>query len=188
MPDLQGILVGNVEPETPAAAAGLVVGDVILEFNRQSTSDVPRFRALVAEAGVGIEVPVTVLRDGSTKTLKVTLAARPDTREPVPFEAPPAPVEDWLGADFAEISSDLVEEYELERNDGLVVTRVGLSGAAARGGLREGDIVLEVNRKAVEDENDLERELDTAKRARRPAVFLVQRGGITTFVSVRPQG
>jgi S1-C subfamily serine protease len=187
--EVEGILVGNVEPETPAAEAGLEVGDIILDFANRSTSDVPSFRAFVAEAGVGIEVPVTVLRDGKRKSLEVTLAERPDTQEPpVPHEAPVEPGEDWLGAEVESISPELAEEYELDRRDGVVVTRVSLGGAAARGGLREGDVVLEVNRQRVRDENQLRRELSDAHRARKPAVLLVERGGITTFVSVRPLG
>ena len=78
----QGILVGSVEDDTPAQESGLEVGDVILEFNDQPVSNVSEFRALVADAGVGVDVPILLLRNGETRNLHVVLAERPDTPEP----------------------------------------------------------------------------------------------------------
>jgi len=184
MSSLAGILVGSVEGDTPAERAGLEVGDVILEFNQTPLPGVPEFRSIVAEAGVGVDVPIVFLRDGEKMSLNVVLDERPDT--PAPPRRKREPVEgDWLGATMEDIDSGLVDELNLAVDDGIVVTELDAGGAAARGGLRVGDVILEVNRSDVATMGDLDRMLESAHAAEKPLVFLVRRGTTTTFVSVR---
>jgi serine protease Do len=194
MPGLAGILVGSVEKETPAERSGLKVGDVILEFNRKTVRDVPDFRALVAEAGVGVSVPIRYLRDGREATLQVVLDERPDTptppaelETPAPEEPKPAQ-EHWIGAVFQDIDDELVKSLELDVEEGVVLTELDPAGIAAQAGLRVGDVIREVNRKPVASAGETERALETARKAMKPIVFLMQRGTATTFVSVRPPG
>ncbi len=187
MPDLAGILVGSVEDDTPAEHAGLEVGDVLVEFNDRPLVDVPQFRAIVADAGVGTDVPLALMRDGKRLDLHVVLEERPDT--PPPPRRSPEPVEgDWLGARIQDIDGDLVKDLGLLVERGVVVTEVDAGGAAARGGLRVGDVILEVNRSEVSNRDDIDRELDRAVESDKPVVFLVRRGGTTTFVAVRSHG
>jgi len=187
MPRLAGILVGSVESNTPAAAAGLKVGDVILEFAGEPVENVAAFRALVAEAGVGVDVPIRLLRDREEVALTVVLAERPDTQEPPRRRV--RPVEETpLGAVLDDISPDYVESYSLQTENGVVVTEVSTGGVAARGGLREGDVILEINRSPVRNRRAAEAELNQAREAGKPIVFLVRRGAATAFVSVRLEG
>jgi S1-C subfamily serine protease len=187
MPRLAGILVGSVEPRTPAAEGGLEVGDVILDFADEPVENVATFRALVAEAGVGVDVPIRLLRDREEKRLTVVLAERPDTQEP-PRRRVRVAEETPLGAVLDDISPDYVESYSLQTEDGVVVTGVSSGGVAARGGLREGDVILEINRAPVRDRRGAEAELHQAREAGKPIVFLVRRGATTAFVSVRLEG
>jgi serine protease Do len=184
MPALHGILVGSVSADTPAKRSGLEVGDIIMEFDGADVASVPEFRALVADAGVGVDVPIRLLRQGDPKTLHVVLAERPDTFEP-PARRTREVETATLGATFEEVSPDLVDTYRLEQNSGVVITDLNPGGAGLRGGLREGDIVLEINKGRVQTSNDAERELRRAERHGKPVVFLVLRGDMTTFVSVR---
>jgi len=186
-PDLDGILVGSVEGGTPADQGGLKVGDVILEFNRSRVTEVSDFRALVAQAGVGEEVPILLLRDGKEQNLNVVLAERPDTPEPPPHRIQ-SPHGLDLGFRFEDISDSLVENYELPVQEGVVVTGVDVGSPARRGGLREGDVILEVNRSHVGSKIQVEREMIRARNLGKPVVFLVQRGTTTTYVSVRSEG
>lgn len=187
MPELQGILLGSVEKETPAKEAGLEVGDVILEFNGTAVASVPEFRALVARAGVGVDVPIRLLRDGEPRELQVVLAERPDTVEP-PTRRTAPPEESELGATLEDISPNLVETYKLSREQGVVITKIRTGSAARRGGLREGDIILEINKESIASLPEAERQLERAQRRGKPIVFLVERGGTTTFISVRLEG
>lgn len=184
MPNLRGILVGSVEDDTPAMRGGLEVGDVILEFNRHAIRDVQGFRAVVADAGVGVDVPILILRDGEEKRIRVVLAQRPDTVEP-PAHRRRAPSEDvWLGATWENITGKLTRTYELQVEQGVVVTGVERGSAAHVRGLREGDVILELNREAVADAGELERRLNQAHRTGKAVVLLVQRGTTTTFVEL----
>jgi serine protease Do len=187
MPDLEGILLGSVEAGTPAADAGLEVGDVILEFNGVEVRNVPEFRALVARAGVGVDVPIRLLRDGDPQDVDVVLAERPDTQAPPSRRTAPSE-EPELGATLEDISGDLIEAYELSRDSGVVVTGTDSGGAARRGGLREGDVILEINKEPIGSKHDAEVQLERAQRRGKPVVFLVERGSSTTYISVRLDG
>lgn len=188
MPSLHGILVGSVEDDTPAKASGLEVGDVILEFDGSKVATVPAFRARVAEAGVGVDVPIRLVRDRREMQLHVVLAERPDTPEPPERHPHETPGGVSFGATVDDVSPELVESYGLQVDSGVVVTGVDMGGLAARGGLREGDLVLEINKERVGDKRDAEARMRAAEEAGKPVVFLVQRGSQTTFVSVRVAG
>jgi len=187
MPDLHGILVGSVEDGTPADASGLQVGDVILEFDGSTVATVPEFRAKVAEAGVGVDVPIRLVRDGVEKQLHVVLAERPDTQEP-PERHPHESEGPSFGATLDDVSPDLVKTYDLPLHQGVVVTQVELGGLASRGGLREGDLILEINKQEVGSKRDAEARMRDAEAEGKPVVFLVRRGAQTTFVSLRRAG
>jgi serine protease Do len=184
LPASEGILVGNVQPDTPAQDGGLEAGDVILEFNDESVSTVPEFRALVARAGVGVDVPIKLLRKGEPMGIHVVLAERPDTPTP-PRRHAREPDALWLGATFSDISVPLAKEYALDRTKGVVVTKVRGGSQASQSGLREGDIVLEVNRIAVESKREVDDALGKARDDGKPAVLLIERGGNTAFVTIR---
>ena len=96
--------------------------------------------------------------------------------------------EHWLGAVLQDIDQDLVVNLELAVDEGVVITELDAMGAAARGGLRVGDVIREVNRKTVTGAREAERALEAARKAMKPIVFLIQRGTTTTFVAVRPPG
>jgi len=147
---LSGVYVGDVEPQSPAELGGLRKGDVILEFDGTAVADVPQFRRIVADAGVGTEVTVRVHREGAERELHVTLALRPDTVEP-PTDVPEIREEDWLRAQVEEITPESVSFHNLARLEGLVVTRLDSSGRGAVGGMRVGDVILAVNGVTVSD-------------------------------------
>jgi serine protease Do len=70
----------------------------------------------------------------------------------------------------------------------VVVTEVELGGLASRGGLREGDLILEINKEEVGSKRDAEARMQDAEADGKPVVFLVRRGAQTTFVSLRRAG
>src|SRR5437588_163508 len=74
-----GALVGEVTPKSPAEKAGLEAGDIIEDFNGKKVTDSHHLKLEVARVAPGTKVPVTVLRDGSTKHLEVTIKELPGT-------------------------------------------------------------------------------------------------------------
>jgi serine protease Do len=184
--DLKGVLVGSVEAGTPAEQGGLRVGDIILAFNGKPVPDAPTFRSLVAEAGVGVGVPIHLLRDGKAEDLRVVLAERPGTPDP-PVRHSRHVESGPFGATLVDISSKLKDEYELQSENGVVVTEVRSNSPARRGGLRVGDVVLEINRAKFKDAHEASDLVIQAQEKEKPVIFLVQRGATTTYLSVHFQ-
>jgi len=184
--DQRGVLVGSVENGTPADQGGLEVGDIILSFNGQPVDDVPTFRSLVAEAGVGVGVPIHLIRDGKAENLRVVLAERPNTPDP-PIRHSHHTESGPFGATLSNISDKLKNDFELQVDKGVVVTEVRGNSPARRGGLRVRDVVLEINRTKITDAREASEMVAAAQEKEKPLVFLVQRDATTTYLSVHFQ-
>ncbi|WP_344762551.1 DegQ family serine endoprotease [Actimicrobium antarcticum] len=181
----QGALVQKVETGGPAEKAGVEAGDIILKFNNVAidrSSDLPR---LVGNTKPGTRSTITVWRKGANRDLTVTVAemeqektAKREEKKPKAEQAANA-----LGL----VASDLSDAQKKElKIDGGVAVELA-EGAAARAGLRAGDIVLRLNNTDIKDAKQfaaLVAKLDSKKMA----VILVRRGDASQFVPIRPNG
>jgi Do/DeqQ family serine protease len=184
-----GILVEDVIPNRPAAAAGMEQGDVIVRFDGEDVSDDNRFRLKVGNTPPGTVVPVEVIRDGRRVEMEVTLGERPD-RDVVASAEPPEAGDSWLGLRVDDASkNELRRRYSLERGqEGVVVVGVREGSPADEAGIREGDIITEVYSHEVNSLQDYVEISDKLKDREAPIAFLVKRGRSTTYVPVRPGG
>lgn len=171
-----GVLIRGVQDGTPAAEAGLRVGDVVLEFDRKAVADLPSFRMLVARTEAGRSVPVTIYRDGRTEERRVQLAERPAVEQTVQAAAPVAP-SDELGLEFE------AEPAEGEPA-GARVRGVKAGTRASLAGVQPDDLVVEVNGTAVGSPEACEARIHEAEPSGRPAVLRVVRRGETWFVAL----
>lgn len=183
----RGALVTDV-PEGPAANAGMVAGDVILTFDGIEIEDTRELVRIVGNSPVGKEVPVAVLRDGDMEDLTVVLGRR-ETSEAVAFPASddtaePEPAE-VLGLTLSEITPELVDQYSITVETGLVITGINADSEAASKGLLEGDVITEAGQQAVATVADLEARIEAATEAGRKSILLlVRRGGDPRFVAL----
>jgi serine protease Do len=164
----RGVLISGVDPRGPAGPAGMRTGDVIVNLNGREIRDSRQLQRIVAEAPVGTDVAVGVVRDGRSTELKVTLARR---------EAPArmAPAVSALGMELSGVTRALRRELEL-RDDvrGVVVIAVDPGSPAAGQGIRPGTVITEVHNTAVDSPGDFVRRVEALKaEGRRSAVFLV---------------
>ncbi|MBI4239149.1 MAG: DegQ family serine endoprotease [Deltaproteobacteria bacterium] len=143
----EGALISEVMPNGPAEQAGLKTGDIVVEIDGKKVKDSHELRNHVAFSPVGKIVKLTVLRDGARQEISVTLAARPD--EKVAKES--SGVTEKLGIAVEGLSDQLRGKYRTEANEGVVITEIDPQGIGAQMGLREGDVLLEFNRKPVKD-------------------------------------
>jgi serine protease Do len=182
-----GILVQSVQPDTPAAKAGLHRGDVIVQFNGQHVSDDSKFRMMVASTPVGQTVPVTVVRDGSEQKLDVTLAERPE--EDAVASAPATETKAWLGLHVEDAkNADTRRQFALDRGQtGVVVTDVEDGSPADDAGLQEGDVITEVYSHEVGNLDEYVAISKKLKERKDPIAFLVKRGRSTMYVPVIPE-
>jgi serine protease Do len=163
--DDQGALVGDVVPKGPADKAGLKNGDVILEFNGKPVKDSRHLKLEVARAKPGEMVPVKILRENDSKTLKVTLRELPATEKLAKAESTDAEETDALhGVTVTDLSAQARRQFNVPREiQGALVTDVDPGSAAAEAGLKPGDVIIEINRKPVVSAEDAAKLTENAK-------------------------
>jgi len=170
----EGVLVTQTYEGDPADKAGIKEGDVIVAVDDKRIASSRELSRTVAEAGVGNKMSLTVLRDGREKEVDVKLAKRPDTE---PTMARGEARSDDLGLKVREIDPEIAERLGMDENTkGVVVTGVNPDSKAAEADIRQGDVVIEINRKPVtslEDYKDQLRKIDTGDTVQ----MLLRRGG-----------
>jgi serine protease Do len=163
--DDQGALVGDVVPKGPADRAGLRAGDVIVNFNGKPVQDSRRLKFDVAATAPGKTVPVQVLRDGSRKTLQVTVRELPGDEKLA--QTTPADSKDtgtMNGVGVADLDARTRREIGAPASlQGALVTSVEEGSPAAEAGLRPGDVIVELNRQPVRGADDAVRLTENAK-------------------------
>lgn len=185
-----GALITDV-PDGPAKDAGLKTGDVIMQFDGVDVADTRGLVRQVGNSPVGATVRVTVLRDGKSQIIKVTLGRR----EEADAETPTAEVEkedetpktkSMLGLTLTPLTDAIREELGADANiAGLAVTEVDEASEAYEKGLRTGDIITEAGQQKVTSIEDLEKRVEAAKDAgRKSLLLLVRRAGDPRFVAL----
>jgi serine protease Do len=173
----EGALVSKVEPDSPAAKAGLKTGDVILAWNGQSISDSADLPPRVADTKPGAQASIKVWRDGSEKQLTIAVGEMPADQATLASAAVSAS-QGKLGVAVRPLAE--AEAKQAGTDGGLLVERA--QGAAAKAGVRRGDVILGVNGKPVRTPDELKRAIDGAGKQ---AALLVQRGEARIFVPVQ---
>ncbi|MGB5055134.1 MAG: DegQ family serine endoprotease [Nitrospirales bacterium] len=175
-PDTQGALVSEVMEDSPAKKAAIQRGDIIRKYDSQTVTDTRHLRSLVAESVPNSPVTLHVLRDGTPRELQVTLSEMPKDVRAL------ASTGEVRG--HHALSGITVESMPLGER-GMKVTKVDPESTAFRAGIREGDIILEINREAVNNADDFQR-LTGQLESKDRVLLLLQRGRSTIFFSVTP--
>jgi serine protease Do len=171
--DPKGVLVTQVFPGDPADKAGIKVKDVIIAVDGKPVGTSRELSSAVAGMPVGKEVPVKILRDGNEQTVKVQLAERKETEQEVKAAAPDT---EELGIRAVDLNPEAARRFGIDENEkGVLIAAVKPGSKADQAGLRQGDIVKEVNRAAVHSVSALKAEFAKAKSGD-SVPFLVKRG------------
>jgi len=145
--DGKGILVNEVFEGDPAAVAGIKPGDIITSIGGERLESPNQLSRVVAGFGPGEEVEVQVIRDGQPLIFPVFLGIKKE--KPMVTSLPPMQNGIDLGIDVSPITDELADRYKIDDRDGILVTKVGRQSIAYSEGLREGDVIKEVNRVEV---------------------------------------
>lgn len=175
-PDQKGVLVSDVVEDSPAEEGGLKRGDIIRQYDSYEVKDSRHLRSLVAETRPNASVTIQVLRNGDEQQVKVRIAEMPQDLEAFASSDEARGKHALTGITVKPFSSG---------EKGVEVTEVKRGSAASRAGIREGDIIREINRQVVRDLDDfqrLTRKLDADDRV----LLLLQRGRTTIFLSITP--
>lgn len=186
-----GALVTDV-PEGPASEAGMEAGDVIISFAGTTVGDTRGLVRQVGNSPVGETVRVTVMREGKSMTLRVTLGRREEAEGAVPAvaagpeESDDPVTKDLLGLTLTTLTDELREELGAEASmQGLAVTGVDEASEAFEKGLRAGDVITEAGQQKVTSIAELEQRVSAAEEAgRKSLLLLVRRAGDPRFVAL----
>jgi len=176
-----GALVANVSKDGPADKAGVKVGDVIVEFDGKEVKDSGDLPIIVARTPVEKKVRMKVLRDKKDVYLNVAVGELKDEEV-----VATAPEKGELGLTVQRLTPQMAESLGVEKAEGVVVTAVEPGSAADESGIRRGDVIVEVDRKAVRSLEDYKKAVAGVRKGR-GVLFLVRRGESTLFLALKPQ-
>jgi serine protease Do len=178
--DPRGVLVGDVTPNSPAQAAGLRRGDIILEVDGKAMANSNQLRMTISMMQPGSEAQLKVVRDGSVRDFKIELRELP-TEQAENNKQSGDQSQASAGVEVTNLTPEIAQQLNLpETTTGVVVERVSPSSPLADSGLQRGDVIEEVNHMPVKNVSDFQNAM--AKDAVHP-LLLVNRGGRTVYIA-----
>jgi serine protease Do len=181
VPQTGGALVGEVSPDTPAAKAGVRRGDVILSLNGQTVTSANDLRLRISQMAPGSTAKLQISRDGKTQDVAVALGELPEKAEEAGTDEKSSG--GLEGVDVQELTSDIAQQLQLAPGTrGVVVTQVDPASAAAAAELQRGDVIVEVNHKAVGNVEQYKQAL--AAVGNQPVLLLVNQQGVTRYLVI----
>lgn len=178
----RGVVVTSVQPQSPADTAGLATGDVILKFDGRNVSSPRELQMLVERCEPASKHEVEVLRDGKTMTLSTTCGKLPSTVN-VGHSTDVEEETSLLGLEVSDLTSDVAKQLGVKGDEGVVITSVDPNGRAAEAGLKNGMVIVQVNRQAVNNVAELKTALESVKTDE-SVLLLVRSGNGSRFVVV----
>jgi serine protease Do len=187
--DTKGVLVSDVMDDSPAKKAGFERADVIVEYDGKSMDSPTHLRNAVAQTPIGKKVAIKLIRDKKPKTLEVSIVEQPKSSAKTSAEESrdsAVPTGILSDLEVRELNEELTARYGLKSGErGVVVVRIKPGSPAEEMGLREGDMILEVNRKAVGSLKSYERAASGLAKDQ-AVLLLIKRKGQTIYLTLRP--
>jgi len=217
--EVRGVAVEKVIENSPAAAAGIQAGDVIVRFNGEEITSSRKLTRLIGEVSPDHTAKITVVRGGVEREITATMGRRPLPKfEEGNFEfnfprdfprvpsvppisgiprvqitppIPNVPYENfswrlgpnrYIGITLSPLTKQLAEHFGVD--GGSLITEVRENSPAAKAGLKAGDVIVEVEGKAVKDDRDIIRAI--AEKSQGDVTFTIVRSGIRQTVKVAP--
>jgi predicted metalloprotease with PDZ domain len=196
-----GILVRRVVPRSPAERAGLVRGDIIYRLNHRAVESMNALLAALDGLDPGDQVKVEILREGEREVVfvrvgKTTMKGDSDALSALAVAGQTAagmiPSDKKWGIVVSELTPALQQRYAISSGEeGVVVVMVVSGSAAEKAGLKEGDLIQQVDRTAVDDLGDFFVQIQAAANH---VILKVHRAGeemyihVTAIAALRPTG
>jgi len=178
--ETRGALVADVTEGSPAEKAEIQRGDVIVSYNQKDISDARDLSARVAQTQVGQETPVAVLRNGTKHDLTVQIGKLPSGKAEEEEQAGQPATGRW-GLLLQDLTPQMAHRLGVKNGQGVAVAGVEEETPAAKAGIQEGDIILEVNRHTVHSVKEAKETIAKSDK-QDPLLLLVQRNGDTLYI------
>jgi S1-C subfamily serine protease len=175
-----GAVVAQVSPHSPAAKAGIQVGDVITSLDGDPVNTSAQLRNAIGQRMPEADVHVTLLRDGKEQTVTASLDPVVEKEKQAAAEPQgPHPKAPMFG-----ITPGSAPDRGVSSNDGgIYVTKVDPGSAAAHAGIEEGDVIVSINRVPLNSASDLAR-IASERQNDKPMLLQVKRKGALLFMAI----
>src|SRR5215475_10718681 len=173
-----GVLVADVMKESPAEAAGLKAGDIIVEFDGAPIKKVADLQKRVAAVEPGRPTPLSVIRDKAPTRLTVKIGEQPGDE----VVAATTPAEETLGLTVEPLTPEAAQRFKLTAQAGVIVSDVAPGSSGEQAGIRSGDAILEVNRQPVRDVLTFKKIIASVKPGEVVPVYIQRGGGRNEYV------
>jgi serine protease Do len=174
-----GVVIAQIEKNSPAEKGGLRVQDVILEVNGKKITSYDAFRNDVAMLKPGSEVDLGISREGRLMKVTVTLGERPSmtAQKGQPAEEP----EQTLGLEVQNLTKELADQFGYRLGEGVIVAGVAPGSPAAEKGIQQGDLIVSVNRQNVASVEEFSAAVRQSRKTGK-VLLLVKHGDVSQFV------
>lgn len=180
--DQTGILVSQVEDNSPASKSGLKEGDVIVEYDGKVVENVNKFRILVSQTKVGKEVKIVVIRDKKRINLNVKIG---ELIEKISSTEKNKDLKDnWLGIEVENITPENKQKFDIKVENGVVITSIDQTSPVVDAGLQIGDVITKIENIPINNVNDFKNVQNKFKN-NQDLLFTVKRGNINIWVVVQ---
>ena len=190
----RGALVASITADGPAEEAGLKPGDIILEFNGKKIDEMREVPRIVAETKIDTKVPLVIWRDNKEMKTEISVAELEKAEEEgllgsvAGNSSEERGVEiDRLDITVGNITTPIRQEFKIpDAVNGIVISKVDPNSEAARKGLDQGDVIVDIDQQPVtdpENANDIIRR--AAKNGRSSVLLLINREGDVSFVALK---
>jgi serine protease Do len=177
--DGKGALVGEVFEGDPADKAGIKAKDVIIEVDGKKIEDSRDLSRTIAEVPVGKKLTVKVLREGKERTFRVKIVKRTDEKETLAMKGPKEETD--LGMTVSPLTPQLARQFNLSETEGVVVVGVEKGGPADQAEVQEGDLILEIDRKAITTLEDYHALIKRVKEGETVSLLVRRRTGFVAL-------
>ena len=178
--DTKGALVSQVMPNTPAEKSGIKRGDIVLTYNGVEVTGAAQLKNLVGQEKPGSTAKLVIFRDHKTLDVSVTLGQR--TPEAVAAMSPTKETSNELGITVETVSPQTASRLHLKAAEGLLIKEVSPDGKGAAMGLKQGDVILQVDDKEIKDVAGFNSEVAAAKK-NGVIRMTIQRDAATIFLA-----
>jgi serine protease Do len=182
----KGALVSDLTKGGPAERAGIMRGDIILEYDGKGVSSVSGLRNMVARSKIGSQVRVKILRNGKEYNLNVTIAELP--REIATLsEEPEGDIQRnaFSGVTVYDLTKEIALQLGLNSNEkGVVVVKVEPGSPGDEAGLKKGDLIQEIDRRKVNNLEDFRRITSVVGSKEDTVLLYINRGGKRLYITL----
>ena len=177
VPDQKGVLVKAVEPQSPASAAGLKEGDILLSIDKKKIASVQDYWSVKKTYAAGDSLQAGIWRDGKIKAVSLKTRVFPlELAEDLAFRL--------IGIRVADLTPENRKRYQTSAREGVVISEIDSRSYLAGIGVRPGDVIRQIDDTAIANKDDFKKAA-VRYRQKSSVVVLVQRGDQGYYITVK---